>query len=691
MMKPYGNENLVLKTVYGGQQSPSRRMLCVLLAVLLAGSFLLGALWALQGGLHFAGDLGTFLNLVLDRLAEKTLRVHDDFAASEGVSVLFLLAAAAGSGLFTAVLWAALRYGLWPVLWAVLLIQTGLQLWLPGCPWPAAGLFYLIWAVSALWTAAGGAGAPGRLCALAAACALALAVLCLVLPQPAQSLLDATAGEKTEEALPRGDFSDLQPLQLGEETQLKVTMDQPASYYLKGYTGEVYTGSGWTALDPKTLAAANDLFYWLHEKGFWGSGQLGTAAALLDPDAEANTITVAFPGGARQHLLQPYETIGGVPAAAPLIGDSLSESEEKNGVSVYTLQAASPQLSRKSSLLEQLRQAQEAGDDKALQEYLRCENSYRKFVYENDTALDAETAAVLKEALGEPEAGQLTTAQVKARVLKLLAGFDYDENTSYSSGEGDFLSVFLQDQTGWSVHYATAAALIFRYYGIPARYAEGYLITPEDVKDADAGKAVSIDSGHAHSWMEYYEDGLGWVPFEATGPYIGVMGSDDAVSYSSGSAQEQKPQKQEKKQEKEQKLVTLETEIMEHALLILSGLILLLLVLIAALVLLGRRRQRRRQGIGIADDRKALTVMMGYILTVLEKRGMPHRNLPMSAYAPEIRRLFGPELAEDFSRAARIYEDGRYSGRPVLSEDRAFVEGLVKHIRKKTKRKEREA
>lgn len=682
----------MLKTTYSGQQSAARRIVCILLGCLLAGAFLLAALWALLGGLHFAGNLGDFLNLVLDRLAEKDLRIHDDFAAAEGVSPLFLLAASAGSCLFAVVLWAALQYRLWPVLWAVLLIQTGLQLWLPGCPWPVDGLFYLVWAVSALWAAAGGVMKPGRLCASAAACALILAALCLILPQPAQSLLDTVTEEKNAAVLPRGDFSDLQPLELGEKPCLKVTMDRPASYYLKGYTGEVYNGSGWESLDGKTLAASNDLFYWLHEKDFWGSGQLGKAAELLETEEDAGGMKIEFAKGADRHLLQPYETIGGLSAAAPLIGDSLFVTEAKDGVKAYDLKVSAPQLGRKSRLLEKLRQAQESEDGQAVQDYLRCENSYRKFVYANYTELDHETAAVLEKALGEPAPKDpVNTAQVKAKVLKLLAGFEYDENTTYSREEGDFLSVFLQDRTGWSVHHATAAALMFRYYGIPARYAEGYLITPQDVKDAEAGKAVAIDSGHAHSWMEYYEDGLGWVPFETTGPYIGVMGSDDAVSYSSGGGQEQKPQKQEKKKEKEQKIATLETEIMEHALLILSGLVLLLLVLAALLVLLGRRRLRKKQGIGIADDRQALTVMLGYILTVMEKRGMTHRNLPMSAYSADVTRLFGQQLGEDFSRAARIYEDGRYSGRAVLPEDRAFVEGLVKDIRKKTRRKEREA
>lgn len=39
----------------------------------------------------------------------------------------------------------------------------------------------------------------------------------------------------------------------------------------------------------------------------------------------------------------------------------------------------------------------------------------------------------------------------------------------------DFVLNFLDGtRKGYSVHYATAAAMMFRYYGIPARYVEGF-------------------------------------------------------------------------------------------------------------------------------------------------------------------------------------------------------------------------
>ena len=54
------------------------------------------------------------------------------------------------------------------------------------------------------------------------------------------------------------------------------------------------------------------------------------------------------------------------------------------------------------------------------------------------------------------------------------------------------------------------------YYGIPARYVEGYLITPQDVEGKQAGDTIEIPGTNGHAWTEIYVDGLGWIPLEMT-------------------------------------------------------------------------------------------------------------------------------------------------------------------------------
>ena len=75
----------------------------------------------------------------------------------------------------------------------------------------------------------------------------------------------------------------------------------------------------------------------------------------------------------------------------------------------------------------------------------------------------------------------------------------------------DFTLWFLNEsREGYCVHFATAAALMLRSLGVPARYVTGYLV------EARAGRWVTATDADAHAWVEYYVDGVGWLPLEAT-------------------------------------------------------------------------------------------------------------------------------------------------------------------------------
>ena len=92
------------------------------------------------------------------------------------------------------------------------------------------------------------------------------------------SKLEASIKEKIEDwryggsydAMPKGDFEGLSSLKLKDDAVLEVTMSDPQSYYLRGYTGSVYNKHGWETTDKKVLYNASDLFYWLHQDRFFG-------------------------------------------------------------------------------------------------------------------------------------------------------------------------------------------------------------------------------------------------------------------------------------------------------------------------------------------------------------------------------------------------------------------------------------
>jgi protein-glutamine gamma-glutamyltransferase len=67
------------------------------------------------------------------------------------------------------------------------------------------------------------------------------------------------------------------------------------------------------------------------------------------------------------------------------------------------------------------------------------------------------------------------------------------------------------DMKGYCVHFAHAAAYLFRSQGIPARVALGYAV---QTRTRGSGSAILIAGNMAHAWPEIYIDGVGWMTFD---------------------------------------------------------------------------------------------------------------------------------------------------------------------------------
>lgn len=110
---------------------------------------------------------------------------------------------------------------------------------------------------------------------------------------------------------------------------------------------------------------------------------------------------------------------------------------------------------------------------------------------------------------------QVTGSAAQAIVDHVGNSARYSLNTGrMDSGYDDFAQWFLMESdTGYCVHFATAAAVLLRAAGIPARYVTGYMVSCE------AGQTVTVESDRAHAWVEYYDaDARAWVIAEPTPP-----------------------------------------------------------------------------------------------------------------------------------------------------------------------------
>lgn len=89
------------------------------------------------------------------------------------------------------------------------------------------------------------------------------------------------------------------------------------------------------------------------------------------------------------------------------------------------------------------------------------------------------------------------------------------ENREYINGAETFL---FDTKEGYCVQYATAAAMLLRSVGIPARYAQGFAANDYIASHGDAPsnyKSVVKDN-NGHAWIEVYYDFYGWVQYEVT-------------------------------------------------------------------------------------------------------------------------------------------------------------------------------
>jgi len=79
------------------------------------------------------------------------------------------------------------------------------------------------------------------------------------------------------------------------------------------------------------------------------------------------------------------------------------------------------------------------------------------------------------------------------------------------SQETDFALWFLKSsETGYCIHFASAAVVLLRAAGIPARYVVGY------VTSVDSDGIANVTEDQSHAWAEYWLPKIGWVMLEAT-------------------------------------------------------------------------------------------------------------------------------------------------------------------------------
>ncbi len=145
-----------------------------------------------------------------------------------------------------------------------------------------------------------------------------------------------------------------------------------------------------------------------------------------------------------------------------------------------------------------LRSVEEDFPPEILEKYLQLPENFSPRV--------TETARTVVE-------GQETLYDKAKAIETFLRGYTYNDAISAPPPDADPVEYFLYDiKEGYCDYYATAMAVMLRSLGIPARVVSGYA---EGTYDEETG-LFYITERDAHTWVEVYFPGLGWIEFEPT-------------------------------------------------------------------------------------------------------------------------------------------------------------------------------
>lgn len=159
--------------------------------------------------------------------------------------------------------------------------------------------------------------------------------------------------------------------------------------------------------------------------------------------------------------------------------------------------------------------------------YYEVQEAYRREIAAAYTAVPEETLPRLTRFCAEnpvesPEQATLLILSV------LQSSAVYTRTPGLFPLNEDPVEYFLfEGQAGYCQHFASAAVLMYRLYGIPARYATGYAVSPSDFTRQEDGSYLAVVTDEsAHAWPEIFMTDYGWVPIEVT-----PAGNDTVSTY----------------------------------------------------------------------------------------------------------------------------------------------------------------
>jgi transglutaminase-like putative cysteine protease len=449
--------------------------------------------------------------------------------------------------------------------------------------------------------------------------------------------------------------------------------------YWRGEAKAEYTGQGWVdSEEEQTEAAVSGL-----EAGGFLPRALAGEPLELSPDVERISVVATV----TMRRDDPYPVLFGAHQAAKI--QSIDGEETIPPALAWLPESAELRWPRSDSTPYPETYVIESEQVALDEELLRGAGPPDPRVAERYTRLPSVPERVLQLA-GELTAGADNDYDKVRRIEAYLKeNYPYTNTPDISKRRSeDFVDGFLFEvREGYCDYFSTAMAVLARASGVPVRWVKGYapgslpaelfMGMPEDVIDPNMGGSYTVRNADAHSWVEVYFEGFGWIPFEPTPgfsyPYAYPAGetpeivlpdlSDIGPVVESGG----------------------ETGFRIPAYV---GYAAGALAAAALLIWIWLKREPlaalwRRIRFGAMSANEQIVHETERLIRVCRRRGLErseHETLRETVRRWSERRR---SLAEDFQEVLAVFERAKYGGRPVAEEDVRRFAAKVKLIRER--------
>lgn len=275
--------------------------------------------------------------------------------------------------------------------------------------------------------------------------------------------------------------------------------------YLRGFSGDQYTGGEWRQADNTELLEQAAQILGLHERintvSTMYGGMYYTLNSFLSEDGIKNSrnIRIVHPSGKYISYFEPYG------------GQWTSETT----YSMYLYSGYTYRYYEQADMKIDWSNVSDAFSSQAAW-YGNLQDAYMEVVNRECLDVPRERLPRLTELCETHQLENLN--EITAFITSALeAGAVYTQTPGNTPMNKDVVEYFLFDNgKGYCQHFASAAVLMYRLYGVPARYAVGYKIEPSDFQLEKGVYRAYVTDEAAHAWVEIFVKDYGWVPVEVT-------------------------------------------------------------------------------------------------------------------------------------------------------------------------------